>query len=68
VNDKDVFFRDLAVTYPIGSSVELMVNWDADSGFHFIFSGQPEITFKPDFQIDKVLYSISSGSGVIEKI
>lgn len=68
VNDKDIFFRDLPKTYPIGSSVDLTVKWEFNSGFHFSFSGQPEIAFKPEFQVDKVLYSISSGSGVIEKI
>lgn len=68
VNDKDVFFRDLPKTYAIGSSVDLTVKWEFDSGFHFSFSGQPEITFKPEFQVNKVLYSISSGSGVIEKL
>ena len=68
VNDKDVFFRDLPKTYPIDSPIDLTVKWETNTGFHFSFSGHPVISFKPDFQVDKVLYSISSGSGVIEKI
>ncbi len=67
-NERDVFFKNLPKQYPMNSAVELIVKWDSSSGFLFSFSDQPEMGFKPEIEVKEIYYSISSGSGTIEKI